>query len=226
MAPLQFKNTVSIHGILKTLWITVGVLVSIHVILNVIHYEVTELPWYLRQIFDVDEEDSFPTWYSASALLLTSVALWVNARAHRQAASRQRTHWYGLALGFLVLSIDEIAGMHETLNSIMDGSWAVPGAVVAALVGGIYLSFLGEIDRRTAIQFVIGGGVFIGGAVGVELYTEPYLENDELSTLAYNLWTGVEEFMEMAGVLIFLRALLKSMKANAPFLPLEIKLTD
>lgn len=211
---------------MKMLWITVGVLLGMHVVLQVLHFEVVEIPWYFRQIFDVDEEDSFPTWYSASVLLLTSVCLWINARRMRTVKDPMRWHWLGLAIGFLVLSIDEIAGMHETMNSLTEVSWALPGAVVAAVVGGAYLAFLVRLDRKTAIQFVIGGAIFVGGAVGVELYTERYLENDQLNTLAYNLWNGLEEGMEMVGVLIFLRALLVSMKAGVPIQPLEIDLVD
>ncbi len=211
---------------MRVLWITVGVLLSFHVILSLVHYQMHELPWLVRQIFDVDEEDSFPTWYSAIALFITSAVLWINARAHRQSNSPLRLHWYGLALGFLFLSVDEIAGMHETLNSEIEMSWAIPGGIVALLVGVAYLSFLTKLPRHTAVWFVVGGAVFIGGAVGVELFTEPYLENDELDSLGYYLWNGLEEGMEMAGVLIFLRALLQSMKGHAPSLPLAFTLTD
>lgn len=211
---------------MRVLWITVGVLLGIHVILSFVHYQMHELPWLVRQIFDVDEEDSFPTWYSAIALFLTSAVLWINARAHRQAGSPLRMQWYGLALGFLFLSVDEIAGMHETLNGEIEMSWAIPGGIVALIVGVAYLSFLTKLPRRTAVWFVMGGAVFVGGAVGVELFTERYLHNDELDSLGYYLWNGVEEGMEMAGVLIFLRALLQSMKGHAPSLPLTFTLTD
>ena len=215
-----------IRSLMKLLWGCVAVLIGVHTLLTILHYEVVEIPWYVRQIFDVDEEDSFPTWYSASALLLTAGVLWVQTQRVRRLAQPLRWHWLGLALGFLLLSVDEIAGMHESLNSVTEISWAVPGAVVAAMVGGAYLMFLLQIERRTAIQFVIGGAIFLGGAVGVELYTEPYLHNDQLNTLAYNLWTAVEEGMEMAGVLIFLSALLRFMKREANGRALEVELRD
>lgn len=218
--------TLSIGRLMKWLWWLAGILIGVHVLLTMVHFQVIELPWYLRQIFDVDEEDSFPTWFSAFGLLLTSVVLWVQARRQHTAAAPWRWHWSGLALGFLVLSIDEIAGMHETLNSVIEQSWAVPGAIVVALMGGIYLSFLAQLDRRTAVWFALAGALYVGGAVGVEYYTEPYLKNDALNTLAYNLWTAVEEGMEMSGVLLFLSALLRHMKAGAAALPVEIKLVD
>lgn len=216
----------SIRGLMFRLWVCVGVLIGVHVILTVLHYEFVDIPWYARQIFDVDEEDSFPTWYSASTLLLTSAVLWVHALRMRRQGDPLRWYWLGLAAGFLFLSIDEVAGVHETLNSVIEQSWAVPGAIVAALVGGIYLAFLLQLERRTAVWFVIAGALYVGGAVGVELYTEPYLENDALNTLAYNLWTAVEEGMEMVGVLIFLQVLLRHMKAGTSVLPVEIRLVD
>ena len=225
MTSLDFKNSLSIQTIIRSLWIIVGSLVGIHVLLNLFHYQIHELPWLVRQIFDVDEEDSFPTWYSASALLLTAVILWVNATSQSKSKSSHTWHWYGLSAGFLILSIDEIAGMHETLNSLIEISWAIPGGILVLFLAGVYLAFLLQLERKTAIQFVIGGALFVGGAVGVELLTEPYLENDELNTLAYNLWTALEEGMEMGGVIVFLNALLISMKGQDSEPELRIKLT-
>ena len=93
----------------------------------------------------------------------------------------------------------EVITVHETINSLTKESWTVPGTVLVALIAGVYLPFLGQLDRRTALRFAIGGAIFVGGAVGVEYYTEPYLKAEQLNTLAYNLWTAVEEGMEMSG---------------------------
>ena len=53
--------------------------------------------------------------------------------------------------------------------------------------------------------------VFLGGAVGVEMSTDWYDDQGLLNTLAYNLWTAVEEGMEMGGVVLFIYALLRYM---------------
>ena len=207
------------------LWgVAVG-LVAIHVILNLVHYLYTDLPWLARQIFDVDEEDSFPTWFSAMLLLLTSVSLWVNARTLQSSDSSLVERWYLLSVGFLLLSIDEIAGMHETLNSIDmmgDMSWTIPGAIVAGLAGFYFVPFLLKLPRPLAIRFVLAGAVYLGGALGVEVLTDPYLENDELNTLAYNLWTALEESMEIAGVLIFLGGLFPLLRTGTPRLQVQL----
>ena len=48
------------HQSLKSLlWSIVVGLVLIHIALQAFHYFIQELPWLLREIFDVDEEESF-----------------------------------------------------------------------------------------------------------------------------------------------------------------------
>jgi hypothetical protein len=207
-------------------WSLAGGLVGIHVVLNLIHYQVIELPWLLRQIFDVDEEDSFPTWFSAFLLLLTSVTCVLQSRRDCREGGQLAGQWMALGVGFLLLSIDEIAGMHETLNSAVSFSWTIPGAIVAAFAGGYFVPFLMKLPRALAARFVLSGAIYLGGALGVEVLTDPYLENDELNTLAYNLWTAVEEFMEMAGVLIFLEGVRRVLTApNAQGIPPRLELT-
>lgn len=183
-------------------------LLAVHCVLTVWHYEYEELPWSLRQLFDVDEEDCIPTWYSASALLLASFLLYLVCRRKRVDGDRWLRYWYGLSLGFAFLSLDEIAGFHETLNSAVEYSWAIPGGIVAAIVGLLYLRFLWNLPARTRWLFMVSGAVFLGGAVGVEISTDWYADEDLLDTLAYNLWTAVEEGMEMGSVVLFIHAVL------------------
>src|SRR5690606_13384436 len=87
-------------------------------------------------------------------------------------------------------------------------SWTIPGAVVAAFVGGSFLPFLQHLPRRTSRLFIAAGALYLGGAIGIELATEPMAELDLLDTLEYNLTTVAEEALEMAGVILFLHALL------------------
>jgi len=191
-------------------YIVVGLL-SIHVILQIWHYEFERLPWLLRQIFDVDEEDTIPTWYSANALLLTSGLLYLISQRKKTDQDPWFRYWYGLTIGFVFLSLDEIAGFHETVNGLVEFSWTIPGGILAAIIGLLYLRFLWHLPAQTRLLFVIAGAIFVGGAVGVENYTDWYEDEDLLNTLAYNLWTAVEEGMEMGSIVLFIHALLKYM---------------
>lgn len=208
---------------MRVLWGTAIALVGIHVILNLIHYEVVRLPWLLRQIFDVDEEDSIPTWFAQFILLVTSFVLLLQAR---RSPAGQVYHWWGLCIGFALMSLDEVAGVHETLNSIGEVSWAYGGMVFAALIAGAYLSFVWSLPRWLMVRCIVGGAMFLGGALGVELWTEPYLENDQLNTLAYNLWTALEEGLEMFGVLIFMGGVLRALGSESGELNLGVQVSS
>jgi len=93
----------------------------------------------------LDREESVPTWFQATLLLLLlcfalllGIALW---------KSRTRAPhvwgWFGLALTFLFLSVDEVASLHESLTSPLrtalhaDGvlrfTWVVGGGVFCVL---------------------------------------------------------------------------------------------
>lgn len=183
-------------------------LLSIHILLQVWHFEWRELPWLWRQFFDVDEEDSLPTWYSTIALLLTSGLLYLIGQHKQTEGERWARYWYGLALAFAFLSMDEIAGLHETLNSLVDFSWAIPVGIAVAILGLVYIRFLLHLPLRTRVLFIAAGGLYVGGAIGVETATDWYAEEELLNTLGYNLWTAVEEGMEMLGVVLFIHALL------------------
>jgi hypothetical protein len=186
----------------------VAALLVAHVTLQVWHYRWHEMPWLLLWFFDVDKEDSLPTWYSTISLMLAAVLLYLVARRKRADQDPWFRYWYGLSLTFAALSMDEVAGLHETLNTALDITWEIVGGVAAAWFGLAYLGFLRHLPARTGWLFVASGCVFVGGAVGIEWSTDWYEERDLLDTLAYNLWNAVEEGLEMAGVVLFIYALL------------------
>lgn len=209
-----YQLDLSSSPLVTYLVIIVVALLSIHSLLQICHYQWHEVPWPLRQIFDVDEEDAIPTWYSAMALLVASGVLFVVTEHKRSEQDRWVPYWEGLAVTFLLLSLDEVAGFHETFNSLVDYSWTIPGGIAAAIFGLAYLRFLWHLPARTRWLFIVAGCIFVGGAVGVERYTDWYDEQDLLNTLAYNLWNTVEEGMEMAGVVLFIYALLEYMRLD------------
>jgi len=188
-----------------------GLLLLTHIWLTIHHYQVNDIPWVIRQLFDVDEENNIPTWFSSANLMLAGALTLMLATGKWQQRDRWRTHWMALGWGFLLLSLDEMAGLHESLNVVTEASWAVYALPVILVLAIVFCRFLYFLPVRTASLFVLSGLIFLGGAVGVELYTEPFLYNDELNTLAYNLWTPVEEGMEMFGVILFQYALLDYM---------------
>jgi len=60
------------------------------------------------------------------------------------------------------------------------------------------------------VLFVVAGLIYGGGAVGVEHYTD-----SEVNSLHYNMWTALEEGMEMYGVIVLIYAVLDFMRRSS-----------
>ena len=192
------------------LWWIIAGLVVIHLTLQAVHYYVQELPWLLREIFDVDEEESFSTWFSAVLLLICSALLFLIAW-YKESYTR---HWYGLAIGFCILSLDEVVGMHETFNTITEIAWTVPATWITLLLLLLYLKFLIYLPRPAMKLFLIAGTVFLSGGLLVEHLADYYVEVFGMDNFGYQLLTALEESLEMVGVVLFIRALLKFLAAD------------
>jgi hypothetical protein len=163
-----------------------------------------EFHYWQLAFFDLDEEESFGTWFSAGILVLAAVLLLHQARVLRAHGQAWHRWWLGLGIGFCVLSVDEVVGLHEFTNSMMgDTPWTVVGFPILVLVAVAYAPFLWHHRWRTALLFVLAGVIYGGGAVGVEHFTD-----SEVNSLHYNMWTALEEGMEMIGVVVFIYALL------------------
>jgi hypothetical protein len=165
--------------------------------------------WWQFAFFDLDEEESFGTWFSVGILLIAGQLLLLKTRLARRQNDRWWRWWLVLSLGFHFLSLDEVAGFHEFVNTVVESTpWTTFGAAIAGVLALTYTPFLLALPGRTRLLFIISGAIYVGGAVGVERATDWYVLNDQLNTLPYNLWTAIEEFMEMTGVILFIYALL------------------
>jgi len=160
--------------------------------------------WHLS-IFDLDEEENFGTWFSSGILFFSALLLWIRARDARQASEPGAMGWTVLALGFVFLSVDEVVALHELMNSVLDDTpWTAVAIPLVLALGAYFVPFLLRLERRTAILFAVAGMIYVGGAVGVEHFTDA-----DVNSLHYNMWTALEEGMEMFGVILFIFALLE-----------------
>lgn len=208
-------------GLVRALAIVAACFLAIHLGLFLWHYRVSELHWLLLQLFDLDSENNLPTWFSAALLMLAAAVTWLRACVEGEP---RVTHWTVLAVGFAVLSVDEVAGMHETFNTAVDFTWAIPGGLLVLAVGVYFVPFLLALPRATARRFVLAGALYVAGAVGMEFIGNYLALAGEEDTLRYDLAAFVEEGLELYGVLLFLKALLDSMRAGESALEVEVVL--
>ena len=139
------------------------------------------------RIFDVGEERSIPTWFESIQFLLCSILLAVIAVAKKRRGDRYSSHWSVLSIILLLLSLDEVASIHEAIGQqserllhnitgfIPSGAisffWVVPGAVFVIIVLLAYLRFLANLPQTTRRLFLFAGALFVLGALGVEMLT-------------------------------------------------------
>jgi hypothetical protein len=139
------------------------------------------------RIFDVGEERSIPTWFNSILLLVCSILLAVVAVAKKQRNDRYSLHWGVLSIILLLLSLDEVASIHEAIGQQSErllhsatgftpgGAitffWVVPGAIFVLVVLLAYLRFLVHLPQTTRRWFLFAGALFVLGALGVEMLT-------------------------------------------------------
>lgn len=188
-------------------------------------------PFLLKIVDKIDldgETNNLPNWYQSSTLLLSSFILGIIALLKKSEKNADFRCWGFLSLIFLYLSLDELVSIHEQatlplryafdLNGYFYLSWVIPGAIVVVLFFFAYLKFLLRLDFRTRFLFVAAGTVYVFGALVIEMFDGSYLERHEAkisgitisSQIAFNysLMTAAEEFFEMAGIILFVYALL------------------
>lgn len=177
----------------------------------------TAEPWY-RFLF-VDFEGNLPTWFSAVLLLAAGVAAAVVAMAERARGHESWWNWALMAGGFVALSADEAASLHELLvaplRALVGGTpWlryplVIPGTAVAGVVVVVFGRFVKALPAETRRAIVGGGAVFLFGALVLETvggWFDPVLYG---ANLPYVLLAGAEEACEMTGVTIVLIGLLR-----------------
>jgi hypothetical protein len=213
-AAARYEIHVSPRALTRLLLLVALTLLACHTALALYHYRVARLPFLLIQLFDVDEENNLPTWFSGFLLLTASALLWFCARAKRGAGDPWSGTWYALAVGFLLLSVDEVAGVHESINSVIVITWAIPGGAAALVIGLAFIPFLLHLPRRTAVLFALAGATYLGGAAGLEVVGNSLVAQGLRDTLRYSLWCLLEESLEMFGVILFVDTLLRYMRGS------------
>ena len=180
---------------------------------------------------DVDAEANIPTWYSVITLLGCAVLLGAIASRVRKAGGRYAGHWRWLGILFVALSIDEMAELHEhlgRLQSIWDThgifyfAWVIPGAAFVAVVGLLYARFLAHLPARTRRRFVLSAVVYVTGVLGVEAISGWRAETMGMNNMTHSCIATVEEVMEMAGVAMFMVALVRHLAGENEDLAIEI----
>lgn len=143
----------------------------------------------------------------------------------RTIKSRYVPYWAFLTIGFIYLSMDEMLMLHEGISrfiravtdysgeGVLKSPWVILGTITVTVILLVFIKFITHLDQKTRYLFLIAGALYVGGAIGFEiienLYADAYGQD-----LVYSMLQNLEEGMEMAGIIVFIYALLNYMGSN------------
>jgi len=224
------ENTLRVHIDPRRIALLLGSIVlglaAAHVLVHLLSYlsgNSSERLFGLKRFFDMGSEANLPTYISALNLLFAgSIAAFI--ACHESKRERKGSaHWWGLAIGFIFMSFDEAAMIHEGLvgagltkyfgrgEGIMYINWYKLYIPAVFLIGLAYIPFLLRLPRRHSLRLLFAGLVFLGGAVGLEM-AEAYLASHGLGNIS--VVRLFEETAEMLAIVLAIRALLLYLSEN------------
>jgi hypothetical protein len=180
----------------------------------------------LFPLFDLDEEYNVPTYFSVALMLLAALLLAAIAILAGKSQHPDVSKWSMLSAGFLCMAYDEVFMVHERLIhpiravwgksslGIFYYAWVIPAVVLVFFLGLYFLRFLLRLPKPTRFMFVIAAFLYLGGCIDFEFIGGWYAERNGTAGLAYNAITTFEESLEMAGLIVFIDALLAYFAGN------------
>lgn len=183
------------------------------------------------RFFHFDEESNLPTWFS-SVLALIGAALFSVLWRRFPLGGRRAHAWLLLSFCFVYISIDEVGLIHEQLivpvreQFGMSGplyfAWVVPYGLAVLILAMAFVPFVRRLDSGDRGRFITAAVVYLTGALGGDLIGGWLYESLEgQRTLAYDLVTTCEETLEMAGLILLIRAQLLMLR-NRPVMQLSL----
>lgn len=213
--PTPYLLTFNSATVTRMLLVIVGALLAIHLLLQYDRFTAQRTPWEIQQLFDLDEEQSVPNWYSSAALGFAALlAAGIASRARRLTLA-DASRWGAVSWILLYLCFDEVAGLHETVNSLSPISWTIPFGLLALVVAAWMLPWAMRLPAPTRNGFIISGAVYVMGAVGIELLTSQFFDESNKRQFSYAFYTVTEEGLEMLGAVLTIRTLLRHMEAES-----------
>ena len=182
----------------------------------------TELRGLIKK-FDLGGESNIPAWFSSKLLLIAALLVGFIAAIKKTRKEEFSNHWLLLTFIFVFLSCDETVQIHEATGSHVHSianlpftkfiGWVIPYSLLVILFGAAYLRFFLHLPRRFKLLFASAGGIYVGGALGMELLTGA-IGRVVLEGRIHFLFNILEESLEMAGIAVFIYALLSYLSSE------------
>jgi hypothetical protein len=113
------------------------------------------------------------------------------------------------------------AAMIHNIPAFRPFSWIYPATLLVMLLAVYFWPWVRSLPLQTRIRLLWAGTVYLAGAVGFEAIGGIEAITIGLHGWAYVLTYTTEEVLEMIGVLLLIRALLKHLRERSPVLEIR-----
>lgn len=180
----------------------------------------------LVPLFDLNSEQGIPTYFAATLHLLSSALLTMIAVMKKRTRTGLARQWALLAATFLYMAIDEACGLHELAErpmrellgeratGVLHFAWVLPGIAIAAVVALFFVKWFIHLRGPIRLLVASAAALFVSGALGVEVLEGNHAATHGSENLTFDLYVVLEESLEMAGVAVFVYAMLIYVKEN------------
>ena len=175
--------------------------------------------------FNMDREFNIPTLFSSTMMLACAYTL----NEIKKVSKKQRSKDWGLLSKiFVFLAVDELFQIHEIfiipdlrpyLSPALGSTWVLPYTILVIYVGWRFSKFLRSLQQDTRRKFLQAASVFLAGALGMEMVGSYLVRTGiiRLHSIWYGSITGLEELLELLGLIMFLITLANYLiKKNGP----------
>lgn len=168
---------------------------------------------------NMDRELNVPTLFSSALLLF--IAFLLN-RLKRSSGHESPTDWQLLSRIFFFLALDEALQIHEVLiipdlrnhvHPALASTWVIPYGALVLFVLWRFREFLRALPADLSARALQAGAVYVGGTIGIEMLGSFAVRSEliRLHSFWYGAITGLEEVMELCGLIMFIHALMQEL---------------
>ena len=170
-------------------------------------------------VLNMDRELNLPTLFSALLLLTSSILL---QRLSQAPGSEAAADWTLLSRIFVFLALDESLQIHEILilpglrhqvHPALASTWVIPYGLIALGLLWRLRHFLRALPSTTSKRFLRSGSVYVLGSLGMEMVGSFAVRTGliRLHSIWYGAITGIEESLEILGLILFVQALMQEL---------------
>jgi hypothetical protein len=216
--PMKAGNKHAEAGALSFLYAdkkkTVLVMVSVFALLfalHLYHLYVYYADGVHIKFLDFNYEHNLPTFFAALNLIISGYLLIHIARS--KAPADYRRAWMVLGFIFFFLALDEWGMIHDgrlkdyrevfTNYDHLWFLWVIPYSILVIVFGVAYLKFFLHLPDKYKWLFALSGGLFVFGALVMEVIGAPRAKHGDREDILYVLYTTIEESLEFIAIILF-----------------------